>query len=131
MTRQATQRPHAVTSTGRLYFLDIGLPTYPEHNGRILTCKPDGSDIRELITEIRTLPDGINVDVDHQHIYWTNMVVPSAKDGFIQRCDLSGEYVVTIIPARRILQSNWLLHESQENYTGPTEKAFCDSRPGR
>lgn len=82
---------------GRLYFLDVGIST-SELNGRLLTCKPDGSDLRELITQINTLPDGIAIDTDRQHIYWTNMGVPSADDGSIQRCDLSGRDVVTIVP---------------------------------
>ncbi|KAI9924201.1 hypothetical protein MW887_007151 [Aspergillus wentii] len=84
--------------TGRLYFLDVGLSN-PELNGRILTCQPDGSGLRELITNIRSLPDGIAIDTGRQHIYWTNMGVPSANDGSIQRCDLSGNNIVTIIPA--------------------------------
>ncbi|PLB48399.1 YWTD domain-containing protein [Aspergillus steynii IBT 23096] len=83
--------------SGRLYFLDVGITT-PEINGRLLTCKPDGSDLRELITHINTMPDGIAIDTDRQHIYWTNMGVPSADDGSIQRCDLSGNNIVTIIP---------------------------------
>ncbi|CAI7673486.1 unnamed protein product [Penicillium manginii] len=82
---------------GRLYFLDVGIST-PELNGRILTCKPDGSDFHELITQINTMPDGIAVDTVHQHIYWTNMGIPLANDGSIQRCDLSGKNIVTIVP---------------------------------
>jgi hypothetical protein len=82
---------------GRLYFLDIGIST-PEFNGRILTCKPDGSDFHELITQINMLPDGIAIDMVHRHIYWTNMGIPSANDGSIQRCDLSGKNIVTIVP---------------------------------
>ncbi|KAL4929869.1 YWTD domain-containing protein [Aspergillus undulatus] len=83
--------------SGRLYFLDVGIST-PELNGRILTCHPDGSNLRELVTQIKTMPDGIAVDAGRQHIYWTNMGVPSANDGSIQRCDLSGKDIVTIVP---------------------------------
>lgn len=92
------QYPLAATRTGRLYFLDIGISTYPEPSGRILTCQSDGSDIRELVTNINTLPDGIAIDTGRQHIYWTNMGIPSANDGSIQRCDFSGNNIVTIIP---------------------------------
>ncbi|CAG8941168.1 unnamed protein product [Penicillium salamii] len=98
MTRHTAPSSSAAAATGRVYFLDIGLSTYPNPNGRIITCKPDGSDIRELVTQIKTLPDGIAVDSDRQHIYWTNMGVPSANDGSIQRCDLSGNNIVTIVP---------------------------------
>ncbi|KAL4903313.1 hypothetical protein BDW74DRAFT_157058 [Aspergillus multicolor] len=82
---------------GRLYFLDVGI-SIPDFNGRILTCKPDGSGLREVVTNIKTMPDGIAVDKIHGHIYWTNMGIPSADDGSIQRCDLSGANIVTIIP---------------------------------
>ncbi|KAK4865059.1 hypothetical protein LT330_001682 [Penicillium expansum] len=92
------QSPLVAASTGRLFFLDVGLSTYPEPIGRILTCQPDGSGLRELITNISSLPDGIAIDKARQHIYWTNMGVPSANDGSIQRCDLSGRNIVTIIP---------------------------------
>ncbi|KAK1143729.1 hypothetical protein N8T08_006130 [Aspergillus melleus] len=90
-------RPDISKHSGRLYFLDVGISA-PETNGRLLTCKPDGSDFRELITQINTMPDGIAVDTVRQHIYWTNMGIPSADDGSIQRCDLSGSNIVTIIP---------------------------------
>lgn len=89
--------PPPAPPAGQLYFLDVGIST-PELNGRILTCKPDGSEFRELVSQINTMPDGIAVDVTHQHIYWTNMGIPPVNDGSIQRCDLSGKNVVTIIP---------------------------------
>lgn len=97
MTRKEIQPHLAAASTARVYFLDIGLSTYPDLNGRILSCKPDGSDVRELVTQIRTMPDGIAVDSARQHIYWTNMGVPSSNDGSIQRCDLSGNNIVTVV----------------------------------
>lgn len=68
------------TPQGQLYFLDLGIST-SDINGRILTCKPDGSDLRELITQMNAMPDGIAIDKDRQHIYWTNMGIPSANDG--------------------------------------------------
>jgi DNA-binding beta-propeller fold protein YncE len=86
----------AMAPSGRIYFLDIGISN-PELNGRILTCQSDGSGFRELVTNLRSLPDGITIDTDRQHIYWTNMGVPSANDGSIQRSDLSGNNIVTII----------------------------------
>ncbi|RAL15902.1 YWTD domain-containing protein, partial [Aspergillus homomorphus CBS 101889] len=93
----APRPDHPQTLAERLYFLDVGIST-SELNGRLLTCKPDGSDLCELITQINTMPDGITIDATHQHIYWTNMGVPSANDGSIQRCDLSGNNIVSVIP---------------------------------
>ncbi|KAJ5746937.1 uncharacterized protein N7511_008633 [Penicillium nucicola] len=112
--------PSPLSSTGRLYFLDVGIST-ADMNGRILTCHPDGSDMRELITQIRTMPDGIAVDPSNQHIYWTNMGIPSANDGSIQRCDLSGKNIVTIIP------QGWT-HTPKQLIIAPVSKKlyWCD-----
>src|ERR1700675_1340952 len=64
---------------------------------RVLSVNPDGSDRKVLVTECR-LPDGIAVDVEAGHIYWTNMGVPSRNDGSIERADLDGRNRETIIP---------------------------------
>jgi hypothetical protein len=58
---------------------------------------PDGSDRMVLVTECR-YPDGIAVDVEAGHIYWTNMGVPSLNDGSIERADIGGRNRKTIVP---------------------------------
>jgi hypothetical protein len=58
---------------------------------------PDGSDHKVIVTDCR-LPDGIAVDVEGGHIYWTNMGVPSLDDGSIERADLDGRNRTTIVP---------------------------------
>ena len=78
--------------SGRLFFLDLGA-------GRILTANPDGSDLKTIVTEGRRLPDGIVVDVDAGHIYWTNMgSSPKTNDGSIDRADLDGGNITSIVP---------------------------------
>ena len=37
------------------------------------------------------MPDGIVVDVEAGHIYWTNMGIPNLNDGSIERADLDGK----------------------------------------
>jgi len=44
------------------------------------------------------MPDGIAVDVEGGHIYWTNMGVPNLNDGSIERADLDGRNRQTIVP---------------------------------
>ena len=78
-------------TSGRLFFLDLG-------GGRILSSNPDGSDLRTILTEGRRLPDGLVIDVDAGHMYWTNMGNLKANDGSIERADLDGRNVTTIVP---------------------------------
>src|SRR5438552_18984923 len=77
-------------STARLFVLDASA-------GRILSMKTDGSDGRVIVSGCR-MPDGIVVDAEAGHIYWTNMGVPSANDGSIERADVDGRNRKTIVP---------------------------------
>jgi hypothetical protein len=81
----------AAITRGRLFFLDAS-------GGRIISINPDGSDFTELVTGRHRIPDGIVVDVDAGHIYWTEMGVPSHEDGSIERADLEGSNHTTIVP---------------------------------
>jgi len=65
--------------------------------GQVFTMATDGSDRRVIVTGGH-MPDGVAVDADAGHIYWTNMGVPNLDDGSIQRCDLDGGDVTTIVP---------------------------------
>ena len=75
----------------RLFVLDVSA-------GRVLSCKPDGSDLKTIVSEGRRLPDGIVVDVAAGHIYWTNMGNLKANDGSIERADLDGKNLKHIVP---------------------------------
>lgn len=74
---------------GRLFFLEAS-------GGRIHSANADGSERKVIVTGCR-IPDGIVVDVNAGHIYWTNMGVPSRNDGSIERADLDGQNRVTIV----------------------------------
>jgi DNA-binding beta-propeller fold protein YncE len=76
--------------SGQLFLLDLS-------GGRVLSMNPDGSAKKTIVTGQR-LPDGIAVDLAAGHIYWTNMGIPSANDGSIERADLDGGNQQTIIP---------------------------------
>lgn len=43
------------------------------------------------------LPDGVVVDVERGHLYWTNMGRPDGDDGFLRRADLDGSHVETVV----------------------------------
>jgi sugar lactone lactonase YvrE len=74
---------------GRLFFLEAS-------GGRIHSANADGSD-RKVILDGCRVPDGVVVDLEAGHIYWTNMGVPSGNDGSIERADLDGQNRVTIV----------------------------------
>jgi hypothetical protein len=78
-------------AVGRLFFLEAS------GGGRILSVNADGSDRKVIVTGCR-IPDGIVVDVEAGHIYWTNMGVPTRNDGSIERADLDGQNRKAIIP---------------------------------
>jgi DNA-binding beta-propeller fold protein YncE len=80
----------ASQSKSRLFVLDLS-------DGSILSLNLDGTDRKVIVKNCR-LPDGIGVDVENNHIYWTNMGVPNLNDGSIERVDLDGKNRTTIIP---------------------------------
>jgi len=76
----------------RVFFLDMS-------GGHIESVNPDGSDRRVILEGLNRMPDGIDVDVEAGHIYWTNMGKnPSANDGSLERANLDGSNRKTIVP---------------------------------
>src|ERR1700675_5204619 len=61
----------------RLFVLEINA-------GRIHSMNTDGSDKKTIVSDCH-LPDGIVVDVEAGHLYWTNMGIPNLNDGSIER----------------------------------------------
>ncbi len=78
--------------SGRLFFLDL-------RGGRVVSAATDGSDVKVLISGRTGIPDGIAIDTDAGHIYWTIMGKAAADDGMIERIDLDGGHLTTIVPA--------------------------------
>jgi DNA-binding beta-propeller fold protein YncE len=85
------QKTTAKAMTPRLFFLSVS-------SGQVFSVNPDGSDLKVIVSEGRRLPDGIVVDADAGHLYWTNMGNPSANDGSIERADFDGKNVIHIVP---------------------------------
>jgi DNA-binding beta-propeller fold protein YncE len=91
ISKSTSAQPASKPTSGRLFFLDLSA-------GRILSANSDGSDLKTILTEGRRLPDGLVIDVDAGHMYWTNMGNLKANDGSIERADLDGKNVTTIVP---------------------------------
>ncbi len=83
-----------MTLTEKLFVLEAS------GEGRLFSINPDGSDKTFIVTGC-PVPDGVAVDALAGHIYWTNMGVPSANDGSIERVDLDGGNRTTIVPNGR------------------------------
>jgi hypothetical protein len=109
MTVSQATRTNALSSAtrpGRLFLLELS-------GGRIHSMNPDGSDRKIIVTNCH-LPDGIVVDADAGHIYWTNMGIPSLGDGSIERADLDGKNR-RIIVAQGITHTPKQIHLDKEN----------------
>ena len=90
-SKSEVKKPAAKVTAPRLFLLNLSA-------GQVLSANPDGSDLKVLVSEGRRLPDGIVVDTDAGHLYWTDMGTPSANDGSIERSDLDGSHVTRIVP---------------------------------
>jgi hypothetical protein len=93
---EVSSKPKPVTSgsnkstVGRLFVLDLS-------GGRILSMNADDpSDLMVIVTDCRH-PDGIVVDVEAGHIYWTDMGIPNLNDGSIERANIDGRNRMTIV----------------------------------
>ncbi len=89
-TTKSTRPATSNTGVARLFFLEAS-------QGHIFSVNPDGSDKKVLVSECR-IPDGVAIDVEAGHLYWTNMGVPNRNDGSIERVDLDGRNRRTIVP---------------------------------
>jgi DNA-binding beta-propeller fold protein YncE len=78
--------------TGKLFVLEAS------GGGQLFSINPDGSGKTSIVTGC-SVPDGVAVDVQAGYIYWTNMGVPPADDGSIERVDLDGSNRTTIVPS--------------------------------
>ena len=95
-----------VVRSGRLFLLEMS-------GNRIHSMNPDGSDRKTIVTGCH-LPDGIVVDAEAGHIYWTNMGVPNLDDGSIERADLDGGNRRVIVP-QGVTHSPKQIHLDKDN----------------
>ena len=102
-SRSASGRKATV---GCLFVLEINA-------GRIHEMNPDGSDKKTIVANCH-LPDGIVVDTEARHIYWTNMGVPNLDDGSIERADLDGSNRRVIVP-QGVTHTPKQIHLDKEN----------------
>src|SRR5215472_16038349 len=90
VSESRTASSSKTAAVGRLFVLELNA-------GRIHSMNPDGSDKKTIVTDCRNC-DGIVVDVQAGHIYWTNMGIPYLNDGSIERADIDGKNRKVIVP---------------------------------
>ncbi|HZC96861.1 MAG TPA: 3-hydroxyacyl-CoA dehydrogenase [Bradyrhizobium sp.] len=73
----------------RLFILELNA-------GLIHSMNVDGTGRKTIVAGCH-LPDGIVVDVEAGHIYWTNMGIPNLNDGSVERANLDGGNRKTIV----------------------------------
>lgn len=79
------------SSSKRLYILDCALSSPNFSRGRIISTTTSGTDARDVISNISTLPDGIAIDRTAGHMYVTYMGSSlSTNSGSIVRANLDG-----------------------------------------
>src|SRR4030095_5061401 len=93
-----TESESRVTIASRLFVLDLA-------EGRVFSVRPDGSD-KKIVATGGHLRDGIAIDADAGHLYWTNMGSLGRNDGSIERVDLDGRNPTTIAPAAALSTPN-------------------------
>jgi DNA-binding beta-propeller fold protein YncE len=90
-SKSVNKKPVVEVTAARLFFLSAS-------SGEVFSANPDGSNLKVLVSEGRRLPDGIVVDTEAGHLYWTNMGNPTANDGSIERADFDGKNLTQIVP---------------------------------
>jgi hypothetical protein len=78
-------------TTVTVFYLDIS-------GGSVMATEVEDPEARTIVENAGAGPDGIALDVEQGHIYWTGMGVPAQDDGFVRRSDLDGSNIVTIVP---------------------------------
>jgi hypothetical protein len=69
---------------GRLLVLD-------GYQGKMLIFDAEGNPLGTLVDDCRNTPDGVCVDPENKHVYWTNMGAHwEQKDGYIERINYDG-----------------------------------------
>jgi len=92
VTQPRTSQPSpgfSGNAVGRLFFLEAS-------GDWIHSVNTDGADRKVILSGCRA-PDGIVLDLEADHIYWTDMGVATRNDGSIERGDLDGQKRITIV----------------------------------
>ncbi|KAI5240958.1 3-hydroxyacyl-CoA dehydrogenase-like protein [Aureobasidium subglaciale] len=105
-----------------LYYLDLGMNADkdPLHAGKIVAQSASSKEPKTLISGL-TLPDGLDISLKDNRIYWTNMGMPPQNDGSIQSCKLDGSDIKEIVKKGDVHTPKQLIVDQENN-----KLYFCD-----
>lgn len=90
---QAQSGKHDNLAAPNIYILDLGMGEIEGkdylHSGRVLVGSANGKATRTILDGL-TAPDGIDVSVSANRIFWTNMGIPDKNDGTVMSAKLDG-----------------------------------------
>jgi len=92
----------------------------PLHSGKILVASSTGDNVRTLVTG-QMLPDGLDISLKNNRLYWTNMGIPNKNDGYLQSCKLDGSDIRMLIQPGDVHTPKQVIidHDHEKLY-------FCD-----
>lgn len=120
---------HSNLAAPTLYVLDVGLGEGSSRftnmadmmrHGCIWIGSADGRDMRKFIDGLEA-PDGIDISISSNRIFWTNMGIPPRNDGSVQSARLDGSDICEIIKKGDVYTPKQLCidHTNKKLY-------FCD-----
>ena len=99
VTLSETERPRdADVINDKVYFAKLTMPVSGDVTHNISRVNLDGTNMTDLVTNLglgRVAPTG--VAVSDEHIYWSMATNDASQTGTIQRSDLNGDNVETLI----------------------------------
>ncbi|KAJ4366748.1 hypothetical protein N0V95_000077 [Ascochyta clinopodiicola] len=111
-----------LSSDPTLIILDVGLSAAEPGNtsGEVLQLSTDGSAPKSLISG-QALPDGIAIDHNSGHMFWTCMGEAGEKDGAVYSAKLDGTNQRTVIDSGKINTPKQLCLDAEAH-----QIYFCD-----
>ncbi|RGP73150.1 alcohol dehydrogenase [Fusarium longipes] len=110
-----------------LYVLDVGLAAGNADDcraaGRVLVGSPNSKPLKTIVSDQR-MPDGIDVSISANRLFYTTMGEPSCNDGAVYSCNLDGTDIKEIVPQGSVHTPKQLAVDSEQS------KVYFSDREG-
>ena len=112
------------TSSDRIIFLSLG------PKSKVMSIATDGSDLKVLVDDLDSKPDGVTIDPVNRHMFYTFMGVIRdgedfwENDGYIERANLDGSDRKVIVPIGKFVTGK------QITFDGKSGRLYWCDREG-